>query len=68
MFFAALALLWLAAMSYSRVGTLFTTVGFVVVIVYTANVLTRWFLSVLPKDVVSAAGKAVLITGEIWCC
>ncbi|GIY44225.1 hypothetical protein CEXT_608031 [Caerostris extrusa] len=63
LFFAALAALLFAAMTDHAVDAMFSTLGFLVVIVYTANILTRWILSVLPKDVVSSAGKAVIITG-----
>lgn len=67
-FFAALAALVFAAMSYDGVSAVFTTVGLIVVVVYTANVFARWFLHVLPKDVVSSEGKAVIITGKILKC
>ncbi|CAL1266456.1 unnamed protein product [Larinioides sclopetarius] len=62
-FFAALAVLLFAAMTDHAVDAMFSTLGFVVVIVYTANVITRWILSILPKEVVSSVGKAVIITG-----
>ncbi|KAG8201914.1 hypothetical protein JTE90_027391 [Oedothorax gibbosus] len=62
-FFAALAALVFATMSFDSISAVFTTVGLVVVVVYIANVFSRWFLHVLPKDVVSSEGKAVIITG-----
>lgn len=62
-FFVALVTLLFAAMKDQAVDYLFASLGFTVVVVYTANIITRWILSILPKEVVSSEGKAVLITG-----
>ncbi|GFS35153.1 17-beta-hydroxysteroid dehydrogenase type 6 [Nephila pilipes] len=62
-FLVALVTLLFAAMKDQAVDYLFASLGFTVVVVYTANIITRWILSILPKDVVSSEGKAVLITG-----
>ncbi|XP_035212244.1 17-beta-hydroxysteroid dehydrogenase type 6-like [Stegodyphus dumicola] len=51
------------ASMWNSVNAMFGVIGWVIVVVYTANVLTRWVLSIIPKLKVCPAEKAVLITG-----
>lgn len=63
-FFTCLAVVSVSSLFIPDVSNFLTWAGWIVVVVYTANVLTRWILSVIPQEVVDPSGKAVLITGK----
>lgn len=63
-FFTCLAVVSVSSLFIPDVSNFLTWAGWIVVVVYTANVLTRWILSIIPQEVVDPSGKAVLITGK----
>lgn len=63
-FFTCLVLLFTTAAKFPNLNAFFTFSGWIVVVVYAANVVTRWILSIMPQETVEPKGKAVVITGK----
>lgn len=62
-FCVCLVVVCVSTVAFTGVGVLVSRVGMAVVVVYSANIITRWILSLMPKEAVNPEGKAVLITG-----